>query len=151
MKNNFKTTVKPSVSWHSLSVSDALQKLGSDENAGLSESGAKKAAESGVNVISEKKRKPIFLRIVEELTEPMMLILFAALVITVAVNVFAAVRGGAFDFVEVAGILAAIVVSVTISLVMEGKSSKAFEALKKEAKAVKVKIVRGGKVMLLAS
>lgn len=143
--------VKSNTPWHSLSVSDTLKKLDSDESAGLTESGAVKAAESGVNVISEKKRKPLFLRVVEELTEPMMLILFAALVITVAVNAFSAVRGGAFDFVEVAGILAAIVVSVTISLVMEGKSSKAFDALKKEAKAVKVKIVRGGKVMLVPS
>lgn len=149
-----KTVLKapaPPKNWHSMSARDVTDVLSSDEKKGLDERAVLKSREKGENVLSEKKRKPVALRVIEELTEPMMLILMAALVITVSVNVFTAAKGGHFDFVEVVGILVAIVASVSISLVMEGKSSKAFDALRKEAKAVNVKTVRGGKTVMLSA
>lgn len=144
-------SVAPPKNWHSMSSSDILGALSSDEKNGLKDGAIAKNREKGENVLSEKKRKPVALRVIEELTEPMMLILLAALVITVSVNVFTAARGGRFDFVEVVGILVAIVASVSISLIMEGKSSKAFDALRKEAKAVNVKTIRGGKAVMLSA
>ena len=142
--------VAPPEKWHSLSADETLSALGSDSRLGLTEAKAGESARKhGLNVLTEKKRKSLFIRVIEELTEPMMLILLAALAITVCVNVFTAVRGGSFDFTEIVGVLVAIVVSVTISLVMEGKSSKAFDALKAEARAISVKTVRGGIVKKL--
>ncbi len=150
-KKTVSRAAQPPKNWHSMSARDALSVLASDEKNGLDDSAVLKNREKGENVLSEKKRKPVALRVVEELTEPMMLILLAALVITVSVNAFTAARGGHFDFVEVVGILVAIVASVSISLVMEGKSSKAFDALRKEAKAVNVKTVRNKKVAMLSA
>lgn len=141
--------VRESTAWHAMDCGAVLGRLGSSAENGLTQQGAAHNRVYGSNVISEKKRKPLFIKIIESLTEPMMLILLAALAITVSVNAFTAVRGGKFDFTEVAGIVAAIAVSVTISLIMEGKSSKAFDALKREAKAVTVKAVRCGKTVML--
>lgn len=148
-KKNVKNTVKDSVAWHSMSAESVLGRLSSNAERGLSEQDVERNTALGTNVISEKKRKPLYIRIIEGLSEPMMLILLAALAITVSVNAFTAAKGGKFDFTEVAGIVAAIVVSVAISLIMEGKSSKAFDALKKEAKSIAVKTLRGGKVCML--
>lgn len=149
MKKKKQISVTQTTPWHSLSTSEVLRRLDSSEESGLTENGVKTSSAKGVNVITEKKRKPLFIRIIEELTEPMMLILLAALVITVTVNTITCIRGGGFDFVEIIGIAVSIVISVGISLIMEGKSGKAFDELKNQAKAVKVKAVRSGKTVLL--
>ena len=52
--------------------------------------------------------KFLFRRIIEGLTEPMMIILLVALGITVTVNIIKAVKGNRFDYIECVGIVAEI-------------------------------------------
>ena len=130
-----------------LTPAEALEEWDTNPDTGLS--GGKvteHAAKWGENKLTAAKPKSLFSRIIEGLTEPMMIILLVALGITVTVNIIKVARGDRFDYIECVGIVAAIVISVTITIIMEGKSLKAFDALKRMGEDVLVKVRRDGKV-----
>ena len=52
-------------------------------------------------------------------------------------------------FIECVGIFVAIFLSVVITVIMEGKSAKAFEALNRINEDIMVKVVRGGQVQMI--
>lgn len=132
--------------FYKMSVEETLSALRTDKDKGLTARAAEQSRrEHGDNVLSRKKPKSLLKRIVEGLTEPMMLILIIALSITLCVNIVSAARGAGFDFIEIIGITAAIAVSVSISVFMEGRSAKAYAALKKIGGGIKVKCMRDGR------
>ncbi len=88
-------------------------------------------------------------RLWDAATEPMLLMLIAAGLIALAVNIVRSVTGGEADFLECVGVFVAIALSVVISVVMEGKSAKAFEALSKINGNITVRAIRGGKAITL--
>ena len=61
------------------------------------------------------------------------------------------VTGGEADFLECVGVFVAIALSVVISVVMEGRSAKAFEALSKINADMAVRAVRDGQTVTLQS
>ena len=103
----------------------------------------------GRNEFSRRPPVPFWKRLLTALAEPMMILLSAALLITVAVNLFRLVTGAPTEFVECIGIFIAISLSVGISLVMEGRSQKAFEALNKMKDDFKVRVIRNGNATLV--
>ena len=124
--------------------------FGVDPNTGLSDEKAREnAAKYGVNALPRAKPESLLKRIWGAATEPMLLLLIMAALIALAVNVFNAVSGGHADFLEVAGIFAAISISVVITVAMEGKSAKAFEALNKINEDIVVKALRNGSAVTL--
>ena len=130
-----------------LTPAEALEEWDTNPDTGLSGGKvAEHAAKWGENKLTAAKPKSLFSRIIEGLTEPMMIILLVALGITVTVNIIKVARGDRFDYIECVGIIAAIVISVTITIIMEGKSLKAFDALKRMGEDVLVKVRRDGKV-----
>ncbi len=100
----------------------------------------------GENVFERAKKKNIFKKIIDALLEPMMLILFFALVLTLGTGIGKYVKTGEKDFSGAIGVSAAIVISVGITLFMEGSSEKAFEKLSREYSDSKVKVIRNGSV-----
>ena len=132
------------------SAQDVLKELGVNADGGLSAAGVEKSrAEHGENQFTREKPKSILRRIWEALCEPMMIILLVALAITIAVQIVSVCMGGEFDWIECVGIVVAIVISVAISVVMEHRSAKAFEALSRIGEDTLVKVVRGGEVTLI--
>lgn len=130
-----------------LTKQEAIAEWEANPETGLSaEQVALHAQKWGENKLTAAKPKSLFKRIIEGLTEPMMIILLVALFITVSVNIIKVARGDRFDYIECAGIVAAIVISVTITIIMEGRSLKAFDALKRMGEDVLVKVRRGGAV-----
>lgn len=75
--------------------------------------------------------------------------LICAAIIAIGVNIYRACVGQEADFLECLGIFFAIGLSVVISVVMEGKSAKAFEALAKISDDVVVKVIRNNEVSLI--
>ena len=133
-----------------LTQAEAIAEWDADLENGLT--GAKvreHALRWGENKLTPPKPKSIFRRIFEGLTEPMMIILLVALGITVAVNIVKVTRGGTFEWIECMGIVAAIAISVTITIIMEGKSVKAFDALKRMGEDVPVKVRRDGRMQAI--
>lgn len=132
------------------SAQDVLKELGVNADEGLSAAEVEKSrAEHGENQFTREKPKSILRRIWEALCEPMMIILLVALAITIAVQIVSVCMGGEFDWIECVGIVVAIVISVAISVVMEHRSAKAFEALSRIGEDTLVKVVRGGEVTLI--
>ena len=103
----------------------------------------------GANVITESKGKSLLRRVADALAEPMMLILCFALVITFGINVGKLIKGVESNFYECLGIVIAIFISVTLTVVMEGKSQKAFKLLGKLGDDGAVRVVRGGKETII--
>ncbi len=103
----------------------------------------------GSNTFTKEKAEPVWLRIWHAATEPMILMLIAAGLIALAVNVFRLVTGRDADFFEVIGVFVAISLSVIITVVMEDRSQKAFEALNAISENAQVKVVRDGHAVMI--
>lgn len=132
------------------STNTLIERFQSDENNGLTTKQAEKNREKyGQNTLTKKKGDSLIKRIWDAATEPMLLMLIGAGAIALGVNIFRAVTGGEADFLECVGIFAAISLSVIISVVMEGKSAKAFEALSKISENIVVKVIRNGETVML--
>ncbi|HEX3026494.1 MAG TPA: calcium-translocating P-type ATPase, PMCA-type [Clostridia bacterium] len=104
----------------------------------------------GRNTLTKEKSKSLTKRIFEASVEPMILMLIMAGIIDIAVNIIRASTGGEADFLECIGIFVAISLSVVITVVMEGKSAKAFEALSKIGEDATVKAIRDGETIILS-
>ena len=131
------------------SAVDVLRELNSSKN-GLNDSQVLvNRRKYGVNEITKKKPKSIFKRIIDALLEPMLIILELSGVITLGVNIGKALKSGDGDFYECFGILFAILISVILTVVMEGKSQKAFETLNSVYDSVAVKVKRNGEIVML--
>ena len=79
----------------------------------------------------------------------MLVMLIFAAIITLAVNITRYFTGGEYNFLECVGIFAAIALSVVITIITEGKSAKAFEALNKINEDTLIKVIRNGEPQLI--
>jgi len=128
-----------------------LEKLDVSENKGLSEERAvDNAVRFGINQLSRPDPESLLKKIWLSLTEPMILMLIVAALIAFGVNYIRGLSGEETEYIECVGIIVAVFLSVTISLVMEGKSAKAFEALNKIKDDIPAKVLRNGIVRLIS-
>lgn len=131
---------------------ELLATYGADPHRGLTEAQAQKNKEQyGENALTRRKPDSLLKRLWDAATEPMLLMLIAAGLIALAVNIVRQVTGGEADFLECVGVFVAIALSVVISVVMEGRSAKAFEALSKINADMTVRAVRDGQTVTLQS
>lgn len=127
-----------------------LNELETDATVGLTSNHVAKNAEKyGQNRVSRQKPESLLSRIWRAATEPMILMLIMAGIIALVVNIIQGVTGGEADFLECVGIFAAISLSVIITVVMEGRSAKAFEALSQISENTVIKTIRNGETVLL--
>ncbi len=123
-----------------------LSTLGSSANMGLSPSEAnRRLEENGRNKLVEGKKKSIVRRFLEQLMDPMIIILIAAAVIS---GVMAIVEE---EFpTDVIIILAVVLINAVLGVLQESKAEKAIEALQKMSAATS-KVIRGGKLIAVPS
>lgn len=133
-----------------MSREELLQAAGTDPEHGLSESQVQASRQKyGANTFIRTGTESMLKRIWDASTEPMLLMLLFAAIITLAVNITRYFTGGEYNFLECAGIFAAIFLSVAITIVTEGKSAKAFEALSKINEDTLIKVLRDGEPQLI--
>lgn len=138
------------MSAYTKTAKNVLDEVHIDAQKGLSNEEVAKSREIyGKNVLTKEKPPSLFKRIFEAASEPMIIMLLVAGVIAVVVNIIRAVTEGEGDFLECIGIFVAIALSVIITVVMEGKSTKAFEALTDISEEVSVRTLRNGEVTLV--
>ena len=107
---------------------------------GLSDKEVLSAREKyGSNALTRIKGKGIVRRFIENLSDPIIRILIAALIIEVAFTF------GSCNLVEVFGILAAILIATTVSTLSEYGSEKAFARIEAESALSRVIAIRDGK------
>lgn len=131
-------------------ANSVLTELGSDIDVGLDSKGIEKSRQKyGVNVLTKKKPESLFRRILSSTLEPMIIMLIVAGLIALVVNIIRYVSGEESDFWECIGVFAAIALSVAITVIMEGRSAKAFEALSKIGENTMIKVIRNGNATLI--
>lgn len=127
-----------------------FEQLHTDPVIGLTEVQVEKNRQQhGSNTLTRQKSESLLRRIWNAATEPMIIMLIMAGVIALVVNTIRGVTGGEADFLECVGIFAAISLSVIITVVMEGKSAKAFDALSKISDNTVIKAMRGGNTVMM--
>lgn len=121
-----------------------------NENLGLSVKQVEESAKkNGINTFTKEKSVSLARRILEAASESMILMLIMAGAIALGVNIIRSFTGRESDFLECVGIFVAISLSVIITVIMEGRSAKAFEALSKINEDNLVKVIRNGEVQLI--
>ena len=103
----------------------------------------------GKNQFSPSEKISFAKKILQAIKEPMILILLVAALITIGMNVYKYLQGLNAEFTESIGILAAIAISVSIKVIMEGRSERAFDALNNINDDVKVKVVRDERIQYI--
>jgi len=127
-----------------------IKRLNSNEKSGLDTDQVKESINTyGRNEFKKEKQESLAKRIFDSAKEPMIIMLIMAGIIALGGNVALGLNGGEADYLECVGIFVAIALSVIITVVMEGKSAKAFEALSKINKDTLVKVIRSGETQLI--
>ena len=123
-----------------------LSELQSDAKNGLSaEVAAKRLEENGKNKLVAAKKKSLIRRFMEQLADPMIIILIVAAAIS---GVLAIVEE---EFpADVIIILAVVLINAVLGVFQESKAEKAIEALQ-EMSAATSKVIRDGKIVITPS
>ena len=131
-------------------LEELLAKTGTDREKGLTPEQVEKSRNTyGSNSFVRQGHESLAKKIWDASTEPMLLMLIFAAIITLAVNITRYFTGGEYNFLECVGIFAAIALSVVITIITEGKSAKAFEALNKINEDTLIKVIRNGEPQLV--
>ena len=127
-----------------------LQEVKSSEE-GLSVAEAeRRLQENGRNKLAEGKKKSLVRRFLEQLADPMIIILIVAAVISGALSIYEISQGKEGEFVDVIIIMAVVLINAVLGVLQESKAEKAIEALQKMSAATS-KVIRGGKLVAVPS
>ena len=125
---------------------EVLQQMKTSENGLTGQEAEKRLVENGKNRLETAKGKSIFRRFMEQLADPMIIILLAAAGVS---GVLAAMEPEG-EFVDVIIILAVVIINAVLGVYQESKAEKAIEALQ-EMSAATSKVLRDGKVSIVHS
>lgn len=119
-------------------ASKTLEEMQVDSNKGLSSSEARTRFDKyGPNEFTKQEKDSIWNDIKEALTEPMMVILLIAALISALIG----------EFHDAIGIFCAVAIGISIGIITEGKSQKAAEALSKMTENIEVKVLRNSNII----
>jgi Ca2+-transporting ATPase len=120
--------------WHVKTAARAIASLRVDPSRGLDSAEASRRLETGgYNRLAARKRKNLFLRVLEQFRDVLIYILLAAAAVSVLLG----------EGSDALIILAVVVINAVVGVVQESKAEKALEALKKLA-APKAVVLRDG-------
>ena len=112
------------------SAKEVLQELNVNSAQGLSseEAGAR-LQQYGPNKLPEKKKTPLFLVFLQQFNDPMIFILLAAALLSIAISIYNTVHNHeSFDFADPVIIMGVCVLNAIIGTVQENKAEKSLEA-----------------------
>ncbi|MEZ4813015.1 MAG: cation-transporting P-type ATPase [Caldisericia bacterium] len=128
------------MSWHSISLSEILEKLKTSKN-GLSKDEAKKRLETyGKNKIDVKEGSTIWQMIVAQFINPLIIILILACIASFFTG----------EIIDAIAILVILVLNAVLGVIQEYKAEGALEALR-EMSAPHAKVIRDGQTSEIPS
>ncbi len=139
------------MNFHSISKEEAVSHLSSRDH-GLSSSEAQTRLEKyGKNKLAAAKKESLAKRFLNQLAEPMTIILIVAAAISAGLEIYEGLSSGHFGFPsDVVIILAVVIINAVLGVLQESKAEKAIEALQEIASATS-KVIRDGKLITLKS
>ena len=124
-----------------LDLKSALDSVSSAETGLSSAEAQKRFNENGPNKLAEGKKTPLIVRFLQQMKDPMILILLAAALVS---GITAAIEGE--SFADVIIILSVVLINAVLGVVQESKAEKAIEALQKMA-ASTCRVLRDGQIL----
>jgi len=121
--------------WYSIKRRALMNKLNVDEDIGLSNAEAESRIEQyGLNELEKSAKKSPFTLFIEQFHDPLIFILLAALLISVAIGVFSHDEHEKLEyFIDAAAISVIVIFNAFFGFVQEYKAEKSIEALKSMA------------------
>ena len=129
-----------------------LNEVQSAQDGLSAEEAAKRLEANGKNKLAAAKGKSLIRRFLEQLADPMTIILLVAAAISGGLAVYESIShpGEGEGFTDVIIILAVVIVNAILGVYQESKAEKAIEALQKMSAATS-KVLRDGKVQIIHS
>ncbi len=122
-----------------------LQELGSTQTGLTQDEAQARLERNGKNKLQAAKGKSLIRKFLEQLADPMIIILIVAAAIS---GVLAVTEGE--SFADVIIILAVVIINAVLGVYQESKAEKAIEALQ-EMSAATSKVIRDGKLQIIHS
>ncbi len=129
-------------------VQDVFAEVKSTEQGLTSAEAEKRLQENGKNKLAEAKKVSIFSRFIDQLKDPMIIILLVAAVISAVTEMIEA--GGFVPPTDSIIILVVVLINAILGVVQESKAEKAVEALQKMSAAT-TKALRDGEIVTVKS
>lgn len=129
-----------------MSKDAVLEELKSSDTGLSKDEAAKRLAENGPNELEQPPKVTLLARFIEQLKDPMILVLIAAAVISAITGLISEGKLEADVFI----ILAVVIANAVLGVYQENKAEAAIEALQKMS-AAQSKVVRNGAVMVVPS
>ncbi len=129
-------------------VNDVFAEVKSSEQGLTSAEAEKRLQENGKNKLAEAKKASMLSRFIDQLKDPMIIILLVAAVISAVTEMIEA--GGFVTPTDSIIILVVVLINAILGVVQESKAEKAVEALQKMSAAT-TKVLRDGKVEVVKS
>ena len=127
-------------------IQDVLEDVGSTAEGLSAQQAQERLAKYGPNKLKEAEKLSLFQRFVEQLKDPMLIILLAA----AAVSAVTGMLSGHSEWAEVIIILAVVLLNAILGVIQESKAEAAIEALQNMTAAT-CKVLRDGKMVVLPS
>jgi len=122
------------VAWHALSAEEAIGRLQTDQEKGLStEEANRRFGEYGPNELKEKPRPSFFQLTLEQLKSFVIILLIVASILSFILG----------EYIEASAILAIVLLNAILGVVQESRAEEAFAALKKMS-APEAHVLRDG-------
>ena len=122
-------------------AADVLRMFGTDKDRGLGHKEAmERKAKYGENKLKDQEQKTVWQMILEQLNDPLILILVVAMAISLMLH----------ELGDAVIIITVVVLNAAVGIIQEGKAGKAVEALKKMSSPQAV-VLRGGERMKIAA
>ena len=132
-------------------VKECLDILGTSESKGLSfEEAENRLKTYGYNKLQEKKKKSIFKIFIEQLMDPMIYVLLAAVLVTLLISIVNVLNNKEGDWADIIIILVVIILNAVIGTVQEKKAQNSLEALQKMSSPEST-VIRDGKRVRIKS
>lgn len=130
--------------WHHLTEDEVLMELSTDPERGLSSEEAEHRLERyGSNRLQGAEKDSLFKRLLNQLKDPMILVLLAAAVLSL-------ISSGFKDWADPIIILLIVIVNAVISISQENNANKALEALRNMS-APLAKVLRNGETVRIGT
>ncbi len=132
------------------STEEVLKEVGSSIDGLSAQEAERRLAEFGANKLAEGKKKSWFVRFLEQLANPMIIVLLIAAGVNLVTVIIDRMSGGNESFAEFFIIVAVVLLNAILGVVQEGKAEQAVEALKQMTSSTS-KIIRDGNLMAVKS
>lgn len=121
----------------------------SQENGLTAQQAQERLEQYGPNKLAEGKKKSLFARFIDQIKDPMIIILLAAAMISLIVSIVEGANHWS-DYADVFIILIVVLINAVLGVFQESKAEQAIEALQEMAAAMS-KVIRDGEIIEIKS